>query len=129
MPILIDLFFTFAKVGLFAFGGGYAMLSLIENACVEEEKWISLIPNRIGFPISQINSVLLTVFSPLGLNAGRYFYVRKGGNMAAIRRISLHVNKGKTIAKRMAKRIVNHAFVLTYVRIKSMLYHDICQKG
>ncbi len=29
------------------------------------------------FPISQINSVLLTVFSPLGLNAGRYFYVRK----------------------------------------------------
>ncbi len=41
MSVLIDLFMTFAKIGLFTFGGGYAMLSLIEDICVEKKKWIS----------------------------------------------------------------------------------------
>ncbi|MCR4617719.1 MAG: chromate transporter [Lachnospiraceae bacterium] len=41
MPILLDLFLTFAKIGLFTFGGGYAMISLIENICVEDKKWIT----------------------------------------------------------------------------------------
>jgi len=39
--ILADLFWTFAKIGLFTFGGGYAMIGLIEEACVEKKKWIS----------------------------------------------------------------------------------------
>ena len=39
--MLIELFLTFAKIGLFTFGGGYAMLSLIEHTCVEEKKWIT----------------------------------------------------------------------------------------
>ena len=41
MNLLLELFLTFAKIGLFTFGGGYAMISLIENACVENKKWIS----------------------------------------------------------------------------------------
>ena len=36
MGILLDLFLIFAKIGLFTFGGGYAMISLIENNCVEK---------------------------------------------------------------------------------------------
>lgn len=39
--MLIELFFTFAKIGMFTFGGGYAMISLIENTCVENKKWIT----------------------------------------------------------------------------------------
>jgi chromate transporter len=39
--VLIDLFLTFAKIGIFTFGGGYAMISLIENACVDNKKWIT----------------------------------------------------------------------------------------
>lgn len=39
--LLLDLFFTFAKIGLFTFGGGYAMISMIENLCVERKKWIT----------------------------------------------------------------------------------------
>ena len=39
--MLIELFLSFAKIGLFTFGGGYAMLPLIERTCVEEKKWIS----------------------------------------------------------------------------------------
>lgn len=41
MSILPELFLTFAKIGLFTFGGGYAMISLIENNCVEKKKWIT----------------------------------------------------------------------------------------
>ncbi|MBS6955887.1 MAG: chromate transporter [Enterocloster asparagiformis] len=42
MNIFVDLFLTFAKIGLFTFGGGYAMISLIENSCVEKKGWITL---------------------------------------------------------------------------------------
>lgn len=38
MNILLDLFLTFAKIGLFTFGGGYAMLSMIEHHCVDKKK-------------------------------------------------------------------------------------------
>ena len=41
MNILLDLFLTFAKIGLFTFGGGYAMISMIEHNCVERKQWIT----------------------------------------------------------------------------------------
>lgn len=41
MGILAELFLTFAKIGLFTFGGGYVMISVIENNCVEQKKWIT----------------------------------------------------------------------------------------
>ena len=34
MSLLLELFLCFAKIGLFTFGGGYAMIVLIGNACV-----------------------------------------------------------------------------------------------
>ena len=39
--ILLNLFLTFAKIGLFTFGGGYAMIALIEDICVEKKRWIT----------------------------------------------------------------------------------------
>ena len=41
MNLLLDLFLSFAKIGLFTFGGGYAMIALIENICVEKKRWIT----------------------------------------------------------------------------------------
>ena len=41
MNILFELFLTFARIGLFTFGGGYAMISLIEHTCVEKKRWIT----------------------------------------------------------------------------------------
>ena len=41
MNIVVELFLNFFKIGLFTFGGGYAMISLIENQCVEKKKWIT----------------------------------------------------------------------------------------
>ena len=39
MPILIDLFLTFARVGVCTFGGGYAMLPILQRELVENKKW------------------------------------------------------------------------------------------
>ena len=41
MSLLLDLFLTMAKIGLFTFGGGYAMISVIEDNCVERKQWIT----------------------------------------------------------------------------------------
>ena len=39
MPILVDLFLTFARVGVCTFGGGYAMLPILQRELVENKKW------------------------------------------------------------------------------------------
>lgn len=41
MKEYIELFSTFAKIGTFTFGGGYAMLPLIQKEVVEKKKWAS----------------------------------------------------------------------------------------
>ena len=38
--MVIDLFFTFFKVGAFTIGGGYAMLPVIQGEVVEKKKWM-----------------------------------------------------------------------------------------
>ena len=37
--LLLDLFLTFAKVGVMTFGGGYAMLPILQREVVEKKKW------------------------------------------------------------------------------------------
>jgi len=39
LPILIDLFLTFARIGVCTFGGGYAMLPILQRELVENKKW------------------------------------------------------------------------------------------
>ena len=39
MKILFDLFFTFAKMGAITFGGGYAMLPILQRTVVEKRHW------------------------------------------------------------------------------------------
>ena len=39
--MIFDLFITFFKIGLFTIGGGYAMISVVKDECVERKKWIS----------------------------------------------------------------------------------------
>ena len=41
MNILLDLLLTFMKIGFFTFGGGYAMIAMMEGICVERKKWIT----------------------------------------------------------------------------------------
>ena len=39
--LILTLFLSFFKIGAFTFGGGYAMLALLENEFVEKKKWLT----------------------------------------------------------------------------------------
>jgi chromate transporter len=41
LPLLLDLFCTFFRVGAFTFGGGYAMLPMLQRELVEKKKWVT----------------------------------------------------------------------------------------
>ena len=41
MKIYLELFYTFFKIGLFTFGGGWAMISIIQREIVEHHRWIA----------------------------------------------------------------------------------------
>lgn len=66
MMIYIQLFFTFLKIGLFGFGGGYAMLSFIQNEIVIKHQWISAQEFTDIVAISQMTP------GPIGINAATY---------------------------------------------------------
>lgn len=64
--IFWKLFITFFKIGLFGFGGGYGMLSLIQNSVVEENGWISVSEFTDIVAISQMTP------GPIGINSATY---------------------------------------------------------
>ncbi|MBQ2204332.1 MAG: chromate transporter [Lachnospiraceae bacterium] len=39
--MIFNLFITFFKIGLFTIGGGYAMISVVKDECVDKKKWIN----------------------------------------------------------------------------------------
>ena len=42
IDIYLELFLTFFKIGLFGFGGGYAMLSMVQYEVVEAHGWLTM---------------------------------------------------------------------------------------
>lgn len=78
MNILLDLFLTFAKIGLFTFGGGYAMISIIENHCVERKKWIS------HDEMSNMLVVAESTPGPIAVNCATYTGYKMAGFMGAL---------------------------------------------
>lgn len=78
MDILLDLFLTFAKIGLFTFGGGYAMISLIENACVEKKKWIT------HDDMMNITVIAESTPGPIAINCATFVGYRQKGFIGAL---------------------------------------------
>lgn len=60
------LFYTFCKIGLFGFGGGYAMLSMIQGEVVTRYNWISASEFTDIIAISQMTP------GPIGINSATY---------------------------------------------------------
>ena len=78
MSLLLDLFLTFAKVGLFTFGGGYAMLALIENTCVEKKQWIT------HDEMMNITVVAESTPGPIAINCATYVGYKQKGFVGAL---------------------------------------------
>lgn len=64
--IWLELFYVYLKIGLFGFGGGYAMLSLIQAEVVDKYGWISLQEFTDIVAISQMTP------GPIGINSATY---------------------------------------------------------
>lgn len=77
MKKLIQLFLTFLKIGAFTFGGGYAMIALLENEFIEKKKWI----DREEF----LNMVAIAESTPgpVAVNSATYIGYRVGGAAGA----------------------------------------------
>ena len=78
MYILPDLFLSFAKIGLFTFGGGYAMIPLIESVCVDKKHWLT-----------QEELLNMTVLAestpgPIAINCATYTGYKRAGFPGAV---------------------------------------------
>lgn len=61
MNIYLDLFFTFAKIGAMTFGGGYAMLPILQREVVENKKWATEEELMDYFAIGQCTPGIIAV--------------------------------------------------------------------
>ena len=73
MSVLLDLFLTFAKIGLFTFGGGYAMISIIEHNCVEKKQWIT------HDEMMDITVIAESTPGPIAINCATFTGYKKAG--------------------------------------------------
>lgn len=73
--IYFQLFYTFFKIGLFSFGGGYAVLSLIQNDVVEKFKWITTSEFTEIVALSQVTP------GPIAINSATYIGYKVTGNV------------------------------------------------
>lgn len=73
MKLLFDLFLTFARVGLFTFGGGYAMISIIADVCVEKKHWIT------HDEMMDITVIAESTPGPIAINASTYVGYKQVG--------------------------------------------------
>ena len=64
--IFLELFYTFFMIGLFGFGGGYGMLSLIQTETVVHHAWLSSAEFTNIVAISQMTP------GPIGINSATY---------------------------------------------------------
>lgn len=78
MSILPDLFRTFAKIGVFTFGGGYAMISMIEHNCVERKKWIT------HDEMMNITVIAESTPGPIAINAATFIGYKQAGFIGSV---------------------------------------------
>ncbi len=64
--IFVELFYTFLKIGLFSFGGGYGMLSVIQGEVVSDNGWLTASEFTDVVAISQMTP------GPIGINSATY---------------------------------------------------------
>lgn len=78
MSILTNLFLTFAKIGFFTFGGGYAMISMIEDNCVERKQWIT------HEEMMDVTVIAESTPGPIAINCATFVGYKKAGFLGSV---------------------------------------------
>ena len=76
--ILSQLFFSFMKVGLFTFGGGYAMISVITDTCVRTKGWLT------QDEMTELTVVAESTPGPIAINCATYAGYKMAGMTGAV---------------------------------------------
>ena len=74
----LKLFWAFFKIGLFTFGGGYAMISVISNEIVEKRKYID------EDEFADVVAIAESTPGPIAINSATYIGYKRGGVFGAI---------------------------------------------
>ena len=74
----LSLFLTMLKIGLFTFGGGYAMIALLENEFVAKKKWIE------KDEFLDVAAIAESTPGPIAINAATYIGFKKAGIVGSI---------------------------------------------
>ena len=69
----LSIFLTMLKIGLFTFGGGYAMIALLENEFVEKKKWLE------KDEFLDIAAIAESTPGPIAINAATYIGYKNAG--------------------------------------------------
>ena len=77
MRKMITLFLTFLKIGAFTFGGGYAMIALLENEFIEKKGWL----DRDEF--LDMAAIAESTPGPVAVNSATYIGYKIGGAAGA----------------------------------------------
>ena len=78
MKKCIQLFLTLFKIGLFTFGGGYAMIALLEGELIEKKAWIG------KEEFTNMVAIAESTPGPIAINAATYVGFRQGGIPGAL---------------------------------------------
>jgi chromate transporter len=78
MDILLKLLFTFFKIGLFSFGGGYAMIPFMQREIIEKHQWLSSSEFVDIIGISQMTP------GPVSVNSATFVGYKVGGVVGSI---------------------------------------------
>ena len=74
----LSLFLTMLKIGLFTFGGGYAMIALLENEFVEKKKWLE------KDEFLDVAAIAESTPGPIAINAATYIGYKKSGMIGSM---------------------------------------------
>ena len=75
---LTGLFFAMLKIGLFTFGGGYAMIHLLDDEFVERKKWID------ADEFTDLVAIAESTPGPIAINCSTYIGYKREGLLGAI---------------------------------------------
>lgn len=75
---MFELFFTFFKIGIFTFGGGYAMIPLIEKEIMSNKNWID------KDELLEIISISQMTPGPIAINAATFIGKKKLGFLGSL---------------------------------------------
>ena len=74
----LSLFLTMLKIGLFTFGGGYAMIALLENEFVEKKKWLE------KYEFLDVAAIAESTPGPIAINAATYIGYKNSGMIGSM---------------------------------------------